>query len=249
MVRVGSASAAMPRQRSAVRLASRGVVALVAAAGLWSSAGCRFDVGGLAGIQSDAVRGSLDSGAAPRWPDFRLDSARPDAEVADSVAFDAPADVVAVDAAADALPTDGVAPDRGVDGGGLDAGLDTGPDSGSSTDSSLDSAPADGRPAVDAADSDALPIDSTAADARGGDQGAPSCRAKYGSAKGYHLCREDPQGCRFYAETDGTCRQLCSKLGGSCLHAYDNVILTQCVPFLLSDCDRSLNDQICVCSR
>jgi hypothetical protein len=131
-------------------------------------------------------------------------------------------------------------------------------------------APADGRPSEPAtdqqvADSQApptdadIPQDTVLPDTTPADTALPdtalqpdtapvTCDAKYGQAQQYVLCVETSTSCEFYLKTYGsTCTTACISFGGTCLGGYDND--DKCTHVGQSNCNKSLEGQICICSK
>lgn len=158
--------------------------------------------------------------AAPA--DLRLDTSRVDLVSADAGAPDLAGESPVTDSHA---PTDATPPDT--------APLDRTP---------LDMTPPDMTPP------DTIPPDSVPPDTLPPDTTPPTCDAKYGQAQQYVLCVETPTSCEFYLKTyGGTCTATCSSFGGSCLGGYDNS--GSCTHVGSSDCNTSLEGQICICSK
>ncbi len=80
---------------------------------------------------------------------------------------------------------------------------------------------------------------------------APTCDELYGSAPGYLLCDESQDECTFSAQINGgSCSDLCTSFGATCIAAYDNGAGDSCVVQSLSDTCFTLRvTEICVCSK
>ena len=72
------------------------------------------------------------------------------------------------------------------------------------------------------------------------------CNSRYGTVERYDLCATTNTTCRFYAKTSGTCTALCASKGGTCESSHDGNCGS--IPAIRS-CDRSLIDQVCVCTQ
>ncbi|HVU03513.1 MAG TPA: hypothetical protein VHE30_17260 [Polyangiaceae bacterium] len=77
-----------------------------------------------------------------------------------------------------------------------------------------------------------------------------SCDALYSAAPGYVLCTETATTCRFGANTNGgSCRTVCSDLGGNCLDQDDNGNDACTATNPTDDCNTTRQNAICVCTR
>lgn len=84
--------------------------------------------------------------------------------------------------------------------------------------------------------------------------GPLTCDELYGNAPGYVLCEQTDRECRFNATTGGgTCNQMCTDFGGTCLAAFDNPNTAgqECIVLEPNKdtCETPRTTELCVCSR
>jgi hypothetical protein len=132
-----------------------------------------------------------------------------------------------------------------VDAGGNDAGR---VDAGGTDAGDVDAGDVDAGD-VDSGPRDAGPPDSGPPDSGPPDAGPPPCDDTYGMAPSYELCMELSDRCEFATATaGGTCNDICTRFGGTCLGALDNLSVP-CMPTGTDDCSTPRNSEICICSR
>jgi hypothetical protein len=75
-----------------------------------------------------------------------------------------------------------------------------------------------------------------------------SCADQFGAVKGYQLCDETAETCRFYNEAR-TCGEICTAAGSDCLLTQDADRPDECTPLSDHACTTEFGSQMCTCRR
>ncbi len=157
----------------------------------------------------------------------------------DAWAADRATDRGAPDLVADLSPGSEINPGHDLD---LDLDLDIipGPDSQPATDGAADSGPL-----ADSATSDAAPSDAKMAPP---DKPPPTCKILFSKVKGYHLCAQQWNRCKFFREEKKkkSCNEVCGK--HQCLNANHADSKHKC-KVDTTTCASKNTDSNCTCSR
>lgn len=130
-------------------------------------------------------------------------------------------------------------------GADLDAQADAGPDAPPPDQAVVDATGADADAAPDSTTTDTTPTDGNPTKP---DKQLPTCKALFGKVKGYHLCEEKADRCKFFREEakKKTCDEMCGK--HTCLGANNADSKHKCKADT-TNCSSKSSDSNCICSK